>query len=180
MKLTTFVSCFVALAAMLTTSLVHATDWQQLERDADTAVRALHKKYPAAQQLRKTAKGVLVFPKITKVGLMIGGETGDGVLRVGGKTVAYYNTSGVSYGMQIGAQTYGYVLVFMTDEALKSLDATNGFEVGVGPSIVVMDDAMAKKTTSTSAQADIYAFVFANKGLMAGLGVQGNKITKLK
>jgi lipid-binding SYLF domain-containing protein len=110
---------------------------------------------------------------------MIGAETGDGVMRVKGKTVAYYNTSGASYGLQAGAQKYGYALFIMTDSGLKAIEQAEGFEVGVGPSVVVMDDAMASKTTTTTINKDIYAYIFSQKGLMAGLGVQGNKLTKL-
>jgi len=111
--------------------------------------------------------------------LGIGGQFGEGALIKGGKTVGYYNTAGVSSGLQAGAQQYGYAMFFMNDAALKQLDKTEGFEVGVGPSIVVMDEGKAKSTTTTSAKDDIYAFIFSQKGLMAGLGLQGNKITKI-
>lgn len=151
----------------------------EIDRDATAALSDLYKRYPAAKNMAKDAKAILVFPKILKAGLMIGGETGDGALRVKGKTVGYYNTSGVSYGLQAGAQTYGYALFLMTDSAVKSLDKTEGLEIGVGPSVVVMDDGMAKKTTTTTVKSDIYAFIFSQKGLMAGLGIQGSKITKL-
>jgi lipid-binding SYLF domain-containing protein len=98
----------------------------------------------------------------------------------GGKTVAYYNTGGASFGLQAGAQEYGYVMFFTKESALKALDSTEGFEVGVGPSVVVMDQGMAMQKTTMNLQDDIYAFVFGQKGLMAGLGVQGNKITRIK
>ncbi len=152
----------------------------ELNRDAINALNALHKRYPSAVTLSKDAKAIVVFPKIYKAGLMIGGETGEGVMQVKGKTVGYYNSSGVSYGLQAGAQTYGYALFLMTDKAVKSFGSAEGFEVGVGPSVVVMDDGMAMKTTTTTVQSDIYAFVFGQQGLMAGLGIQGSKITKIK
>ena len=98
----------------------------------------------------------------------------------GGKAVAYYNTSGASYGLQAGAQQFGYAMFFMNEGALTQLDNTGGFEVGVGPSVVVMDEAMAKTTTSITYDKDIYAFIFSQKGLMGGLGLQGNKITRIK
>jgi lipid-binding SYLF domain-containing protein len=94
------------------------------------------------------------------------------------KVVAYYNTTGGSFGLQAGVQTYGYALFFMNDKALQQLDAANGFEIGVGPSVVVVDEGKAKNITTTTAKDDIYAFVFGQKGLMAGVGLQGNKITK--
>ena len=88
-----------------------------------------------------------------------------------GKVTGYYTTAGASYGLQAGAQKYGYVMFFMTDSALKSLDKSEGFEVGVGPSVVVMDEGKAKTATTTTMNDDIYAFIFGQKGLMAGLGI---------
>ena len=168
------------LAAVVSPTPVVAASAAELDRDATAALNALYKRYPSAVTLAKDAKAILVFPKITKAGFMIGGETGDGVMRVKGKTAGYYNTSGVSYGLQAGAQQYGYALFLMTDKAVNSVNTAEGFEVGVGPSVVVMDDALASKTTTTTAQSDIYAFIFGQKGLMAGLGIQGSKITKIK
>ena len=135
---------------------------------------------PAAKALNAKAVAVLVFPSITKAGFVVGGQYGEGVLWRGGKAAGYYNTSGASYGLQAGAQKYGYAMFFMTEKALKSLDATSGFEVGVGPSVVVVDSGMAKNVTSSTMTQDIYAFVFQQQGLMAGVGLQGNKITKIK
>jgi len=152
-----------------------------LDSDATAALNALYKRYPSALTLSKQAKAIVVFPSITKVGFMVGGESGNGVMRVNGKTVGYYNTSGVSSGLQAGAQKYGYALFLMTDKAVSAVGTAEGFEVGVGPSVVLMDEgSLAKKTTTTTAQSDIYAFIFSQKGLMAGLGIQGSKITKIK
>ena len=93
--------------------------------------------------------------------------------------IAFYNTAGASIGLQAGAQTYGYALFLMTDKAVQALDAASGFEVGVGPTVVVMDEGKAKSMTTTTVKDDIYAFIFGQQGLMAGIGVQGNKITKI-
>ena len=150
-----------------------------LNGDGAKALNALYAKVPAAKAIGGKARAVLVFPKVTKAGLGIGGQYGEGVLLKGGKPVAYYNTGGASYGLQAGAQQYGYAMFFMNDAALKSLDKADGFEVGVGPSVVVMDEGMAKSTTTTTMDKDVYAFIFGQKGLMAGLGIQGNKITKI-
>jgi len=151
-----------------------------LDADATAALSALNKKYPSAVSLGQKAKAILIFPSITKAGFMIGGESGNGVMRVKGKTVGYYNNSGISSGLQAGAQKYGYALFLMTDSAVNSIGAAGGLEIGVGPSVVLMDEAQAgKKTTTTTAQSDIYAFIFSQKGLMGGLGIQGNKITKI-
>lgn len=151
----------------------------ELSRDGNQALQGLYAKVPAAKTIGAKAKAVLVFPKITKAGLGVGGQYGDGVLLKGGKAVGYYNTSGISSGLQAGAQQYGYAMFFMNEAALKALDSTAGFEVGVGPSIVVMDEGKAKTTTTTTIKDDIYAFIFSQQGLMAGLGLQGNKITKI-
>ena len=168
-----------AIALVMAHGAAYAASAAELSRDAQAALNALYAKVPAAKTIGAKAQAVLVFPKITKAGLGIGGQYGDGALIKGGKTVGYYNTTGLSTGLQAGAQQYGYVMFFMNDGALKQLDKTEGFEVGVGPSIVVMDEGKAKSTTTTSMKDDIYAFIFSQKGLMAGLGLQGNKITKI-
>ena len=168
------------IAALLAPLAAIAADHAALERDARKAYQKLVATVPAAKSLSSTAAGILVFPKITKAGFVVGGQTGDGVLFRGGKAVGYYNTSGASYGMQAGAQQYGYAMFLMNEKALNSLTANEGFEVGVGPSIVVMDEGMGKTTTNKTATEDIYAFIFSQKGLMAGLGLQGNKITRMK
>ena len=156
-----------------------ASSAAQLSSSGTAALRKLSAAVPAAKALAKDAKAVLVFPKVTKAGLGVGGQYGEGVLLQGGKAVGYYSTAGASFGLQAGAQTFGYALFFMNDNALAQLGKNEGFEVGVGPSVVVMDEGMAKSTTTTTMKDDIYAFIFGQKGLMAGLGVQGNKITKI-
>lgn len=170
------------LAAGLALALLPATaaDRSGLERDARAALAKLTSTVPAAKSLSGTATAVLVFPKITKAGLGVGGQYGDGVLFKGGKAAGYYNTSGASFGLQAGAQQFGYAMFLMNEKVVGALSANEGFEVGVGPSVVVMDEGKAKTLTTTTAKDDIYAFIFGQKGLMAGLGIQGNKITRLK
>jgi len=171
----------LALAPLPTAAQVPGrTSAAELSRSANNALQQLYAKIPAAKAIGKEAHAVLVFPSVTKAGLGIGGQYGEGALIKGGKAVAYYNTAGASYGLQAGAQTYGYAMFFMNEAAVKQLDKTDGFEVGVGPSVVVLDDGMAKTMTSTTMKDDIYAFIFSQKGLMAGLGVQGNKITRIR
>jgi lipid-binding SYLF domain-containing protein len=156
-----------------------AASRSELDASSKKVLNNLLAQVPAAKVAQSKAVAVLVFPSITKAGLGIGGQYGEGVLWRKGKPVGYYNTAGMSWGMQAGAQQYGYAMFFMTEAALKSLDSTEGFEVGVGPSVVVVDSGMAKNVTSSTLTEEIYAFVFAQKGLMAGMGLQGNKITKL-
>jgi len=169
------VSTAVALAGRSTT----AADKAELSRDAQAALQSLYAKVPATKAIGAKSIAILVFPKVTKAGLVVGGQSGDGALIKGGNAVAYYRTSGASFGLQAGGQTYGYTMFFMNEKALSALDAANGFEVGVGPSVVVMDEGKAKSATTTTMKDDIYAFIFSQKGLMAGLGLQGNKISKI-
>jgi lipid-binding SYLF domain-containing protein len=165
-----------ALAAMvlLFSALAAASETAaQLDRDVDNAIQKLYASSAAAKELSTNAKGMLVFPDVIKAGLLVGGQYGKGALRVGGTTV------GASYGLQAGAQSFGYAMFFMKDEALRYLDKSDGWEVGVGPSVVIVDEGLAKSMTTTTAKDDIYVFFFDQTGLMAGLGIQGSKITKI-
>lgn len=170
---------FVLFSAWLPAPALAASA-AQLDRDARAALSKLYAKTPKAKELAKQAVGVLVFPNIIKAGLLVGGQYGDGVMYKDGKVAGYYNTTGASYGMQAGAQSYGYAMFFLSDETLAYLGKSEGFEVGVGPSVVVADDSFAKSTTTTTAKDKVYAFIFDQKGAMAALGIQGNKITKIK
>ena len=152
----------------------------ELDRAAAAALRRLSAGNQAARLLSEKAVAALVFPKIVKVGFLLGGAYGEGALRQGGKTVGYYNSAAASYGLQAGVQWFGYALFFMNDGALKYLDDSKGFEIGVGPSVVVVDQGMGKKMTSSTITQDIYAFIFNQKGLMAGLGIEGSKITRIQ
>ena len=150
-----------------------------LSRSANASLKQLYASVPLAKSLGPKALAVLVFPKVTKAGLGVGGQYGEGALLQKGKAVAYYNTAGASFGLQAGAQQYSYALFFMNAKALGQLDKAEGFEVGIGPTVVVVDEGMAKSLTTTTMKDDIYAFIFGQKGLMAGFGIQGNKITKI-
>jgi lipid-binding SYLF domain-containing protein len=151
----------------------------ELTSESQAALQQLYASVPLAKQLGPKALAILVFPKVTKAGLGIGGQYGEGALLKKGAAAGYYKTTGASFGLQAGGQNYGYAMFFMNAKALTELDAAKGFEVGVGPSVVLVDEGMAKTTTTTTLKDDVYAFVFGQKGLMAGLGVQGNKISKI-
>ena len=178
---------FVRSLTRIFVSAVLAFAWQcavaagaaEIARDANASLQQLYAAVPAAKALGANANAILVFPKVTKAGLGVGGQYGEGALLQKGKAVAYYSTAGASVGLQAGAQQFGYALFFMNPNALAQLDKADGFEVGVGPTVVVMDEGKAKTMTTTTAKDDIYAFIFGQKGLMAGLGIQGNKITKI-
>jgi len=178
-----FRSLLIALAVVLpmaASTPSFAASKSDLESSSKRALDNLVAQVPGASALNSKAVAVLVFPTITKAGFMVGGQFGEGVLWRKGKPVGYYNTAGASYGLQAGAQQYGYAMFFMNQKALDSLNSTQGFEVGVGPSVVIIDEGMAKNVTSGTLTEDIYAFVFAQKGLMAGIGIQGNKISKIQ
>lgn len=152
----------------------------EINRDANTALAKLYQTHPDTKKLGAQAKGILVFPSIYKAGFMFGAQYGEGALRKGNKTAGYYNTVAASYGLQAGAQQFGYALFFMNDAALAYLDKTQGFEIGSGPSVVVLDEGMGKTMTSTTLSQDVYAVIFNQKGLMGGLGLQGTKISKVQ
>ena len=171
--------CVAGLMLVFSQATVMAETAQELDKEADIALEKLYRTSPASKKLATQANGILVFPSITKAGLLIGGQYGKGVLRVDGKTTGYYKSTAVSYGLQAGAQTFGYAMFLMTPEAMEYLDTSDGWEVGVGPTVVVMDEGAAKSMTTTTAKDDIYAFIFSQEGLMAGIGLQGSKITKI-
>jgi lipid-binding SYLF domain-containing protein len=151
----------------------------QIDREVNAALNKLYQTTPAAKQLASKAKGILVFPNVIKAGFIGGAEYGKGAMRKGGRTTGYYNIVAGSYGLQAGVQSFGYAMFFMNDAAIASLNSAKGLEVGVGPSVVVLDEGMAKKATTTTLRDDVYAFVFGQQGLMAGLGIQGSKITRI-
>jgi len=151
----------------------------QIDRDVDAALWKLYETTPAAKALAEKAKGILVFPNIVKAGFMFGGQIGNGVLEKNGATAGYYNSVAASYGFQAGVQVFGYALFFMNDAALGYLARSGGFEVGVGPSVVVVDAGVGKTLSTTTLTQDVYAFIFDQKGLMAGIGIQGSKITRI-
>ena len=151
-----------------------------IDHEVTQALHSLYQSSPEAKALSARAKGILVFPSVFKAGFIGGGSVGKGALRVGGRTKGYYNTISASYGLQAGIQKFGYALFFMDSASLRYLDSSGGWEVGVGPSIVVVDVGVARSLTTTTAKEGIYAFIFDQKGLMAGLGLQGSKITKIQ
>jgi lipid-binding SYLF domain-containing protein len=156
-----------------------AASAREIDNKATQALTALYRTTPDAKALAARAKAVLIFPSIIKGGFLIGGQFGDGALRKGGKTVAYYRSLAASYGFQAGAQSFGYVLFFMDEESLRYLDQSDGWELGTGPSLVVLDRGFAKTYSTTTLQKGVYAFIFDQKGLMGGAGIQGSKITRI-
>ena len=168
----------VALTATSTNAFAASKD--DLNADASQALAKLTESNPVAADIAKQAKAILIFPNIVKAGLVFGGAYGEGVLREGNAINGYYNSITASFGWQAGAQSYGYAVFLMNDNAVKYLNDTKGWEIGVGPTVVMVDAGVAKNLSSTSLKDDAYAFIFDQQGLMASLSIEGTKITKIK
>jgi lipid-binding SYLF domain-containing protein len=178
LKSTVILLIFVFSAAtFIDSKQAAAASAGEINRQSEKVLKKLYAQSMEAKELGEKAKGILVFPVITKGGFMVGGLFGDGVLMKEGKTIGYYRNISVSYGLQAGLQKYSYVMFFMTDSALGYLDKSDGWELGTGPSIVIVDKGVARGLSTTTARPDVYAFFLNQKGLMAGLGLQGTKIT---
>lgn len=176
---TTLTLAVVAIGATAPVSALAATA-EDLHRDADQALQTLFRTQPAAEVLSRKARAVLVFPRIIKAGLVFGGSYGEGVLMKNGEVAGYFNSTSASWGWQAGAEAYSYVVFLMSDKAVRYLDDSRGWEFGTGPSVVVMNEGMAKNLTTSTLKDDAYAFTFDQQGLMGSLSIEGTKITRIK
>jgi len=177
-----FLALTLATAAALTASAsggAYAATADDLNRDADHALQMLYKADPIAADLAKSAKAVLIFPNIIKAGLVFGGSYGEGVMEKDRKVVGYYNSFSASWGLQAGAQSYGYVVFLTNDKAVNYLARTEGWEIGVGPTVVLVDKGVAKNLSTSTLKSDAYAFIFDQEGLMAGVSIEGTKISHI-
>lgn len=152
---------------------------RELRSSAQRALNRLYASTPAAKALGEHAVGVLVFPEILKGGFLVGVQYGEGVLFRNGAVAGYFRTSSGSFGLQAGAQRFGYALFFMTEGDLAYLDRSDGWELGVGPSITIVDQGLARSLSTTTLQKGMYAFFFEQRGLMAGVSLQGTKVTRI-
>jgi lipid-binding SYLF domain-containing protein len=169
----------LALAAIAQPQPARAATAKAIDTNVDEALRTLYASNPTAKALGEQAKAVLVFPLVLKGGFIIGGQWGDGALRQDGKTVGYYRTIAGSIGLQAGVQSFGYALFLMTEGALDYLKSSNGWEIGVGPTVTVLDKGAAASLSTTTAKSDVYAITFDQKGLMAGISVEGAKVSPI-
>lgn len=172
-----------ATAFPLSVATIHsanAATAEDLNKDADQALNLLYRTNPVAQQISKKARAILVFPKVIKAGLVFGGSYGEGLLRQGPKVVNYYNSFSGSWGLQAGAQSYGYVVFLMNKKAEDYINESQGWEIGVGPTVVIMNEGAAKNLSTSTLKDDAYAFIFDQEGLMAGVSIEGTKITRIK
>lgn len=154
-------------------------EYARLRAEADTAMQRLVSSQPDSAQVIEAAKGLLIFPSIVKGGLLIGAAGGQGVFRSGGEVQGYYLSTAVSYGLQAGVTTFGYIMAFMDQASIDYLNSSSGWEVGVGPVVTVADEGFARKMTTTTLQEGVVVFFIDQKGFFAGAGLEGTKITKL-
>jgi lipid-binding SYLF domain-containing protein len=173
-------ACLAFMAGFLLANVAQAATAKEIDVSVDVALERFHKEVKGGKEFLQSAKGVLVFPKVIKAGFGIGGEYGEGALRIGGKTVDYYNTAAASIGFQLGAQSKTVILVFMQQEALKDFRASSGWEVGVDGSVALITLGAGGSIDTTSIKAPIVGFVIGQKGLMFNLTLEGSKFTKLK
>src|ERR1043165_6712604 len=158
----------------------NAATAEDLDRDANQALQALYRTHPIAQSISKQARAILVFPNIVKAGLVFGGAYGEGELKQGSAVDGYYNSVTGSWGLQAGAQSYGYVVFLMTKKAVDYIHRSQGWEIGVGPTVVVVNEGVAKNLSTSTLKDDAYAFIFDQKGLMAGITLEGTKVSRIK
>jgi len=178
-NLFTLILATAVIVSMGVMNQASAATAEDLDKDSRQALQTLYQTEPVAETLSRTAKAVLVFPNIVKAGLVFGGSYGEGELIEGSKVVDYYNSVTGSWGLQAGAQSYGYAVFLMTDKAIQYVKDTKGWEIGVGPTVVVVDEGVAKNLSTSSLKDDAYAFIFSQQGLMAGVSIEGTKISRI-
>ena len=167
----------LAMLALGTSS--YAASASEIDIKVDAAVERFKKEVQGGERFLQKARGVLVFPEVMKAGFGIGGEYGEGALRINGKTVDYYNTAAASIGFQLGAQLKTVVLVFLDQSELDKFRNSSGWEAGVDGSVALIELGAGKDINTVNMQDPIVGFVFSNKGLMYNLTLEGSKMTKL-
>ncbi|MBW1789522.1 MAG: hypothetical protein JRK53_23390 [Deltaproteobacteria bacterium] len=158
----------------------HASSAVEIDAKIDAKLKRFYNEVAAAKDLAKISKGILVFPSVIKAGFGIGGEYGEGALRIGNKTVDYYSTAAASIGFQLGAQSKAVILMFMTKKVLKNFRNSDGWEVGVDGSVALIEIGAGGSVDTSNIKDPIIGFVFGQKGLMYNLTIEGSKMTKIK
>ncbi|MEW6377480.1 MAG: YSC84-related protein [Thermodesulfobacteriota bacterium] len=173
------VACLILILSLFLPTLSSAKTAKEINAEVNAALNLFSQRVKGGKEFLKAAKGVLIIPNIIKAGLGIGGEYGEGALRIGGETVEYYSLAAGSIGFQIGAQKQNLILVFMQDEALKNFRASSGWKAGVDGSVAFIDVGKEKSIDTVNIKDPIVAFVFGQRGLMASATIEGAKFTKL-
>lgn len=174
----------VAALPFAGSSAALAKSGNEIRANAEAALTRLYNQNAAARSLGRRAKGILVFPEITKGGIGIGGSYGEGVLFVGGKPAGYYSIGSGSLGLTLGAQSFSQVIMFMTPDALNSFRTSKGWEAGVDGSVVAIDEGKAASYTTLSESGQpvdpVVGFTFGQQGLMFDASFKGAKYTPIK
>lgn len=168
---------FAALIAL--PGLAHAKSAAEINQAVDAALERFYVDVKGGKEFVESSKGVLVFPEVIQAGLVVGGEYGEGALRVDGQTTEYYSTAAGSFGLQAGAQAKTIIILFMQQQALDEFRASSGWEVGVDGSVALVEVGAGGSIDTTTSQDPIVAFVFGRRGLMLNLSLEGSKFTKL-
>lgn len=174
-----FATLFMLVCGLSSTDQSLAATAKEIDLSVDVALERFFAEVKGAKEFAQTAKGLLILPGVVKAGLIVGGEYGEGALQVEGRTVDYYNIIAGSYGLQIGAQEKDIIVAFMTDEALNSFRAGQGWEVGVDGNVALLDVGAGERIDTTTLKDPIVGFVFGVKGLMIDVSLKGSKFTKL-
>jgi lipid-binding SYLF domain-containing protein len=178
-----FLAALVALASGCTTTGSRsgdaATRQQAIDASVDNALANLYQQEPGSRQLVSRARAVLVFPSVLEAGFIVGGSRGEGALRVGGKSVSFHRTTAGSIGLQAGAQSTAVFVLFMTDDALRRFQDSRGWTAGVDASVTMISVGASARMTTATAQQPVIGYVLSNSGLMAGVSIDGARITRL-
>jgi len=174
-----FAACSALIFSLFLAEISMAKTAKEIDSEVNEALKLFSKHVKGSREFLNTAKGVLVIPNIVKAGLGVGGQYGEGAMRIGGKTVAYYSLAAGSVGLQIGAQKTNLVLVFRQDEALKKFRAGSGWKAGVDGSVALIDTGAGASLDTMNVNDPIVAFLFGQQGLMASATIEGAKFSKL-
>ncbi len=169
----------IVVVTALCLSPAQAANKQEIDAYVNEALNELYRFSPAGKSLASKARGMLIFPKVYKAGFGIGGEYGEGALRIDGANIAYYNTASASIGLQLGAQRKTQVILFMTDDSLNQFRRSNGWEVGIDGSVAIANIGAGEDFDSRTAQKPIIGIIFSNQGLMFNINLEGSKISQI-
>jgi len=175
-----FKSTLLFIMVLSVSTLLQAKTAEVIDAQADTALIKFSKEVQGSQSfLDKNAKGYLIFPEVLKAGVGIGGEYGEGVLRINGKSVQYYSTASASIGLQFGVQSKSILVAFLTEKALLDFQKGDGWKVGVDGSVALVEWGTGKDISNTTFSQPVIGFIYGNKGLMYNLTIEGSKFTKI-
>ncbi|NNF39873.1 MAG: lipid-binding SYLF domain-containing protein [Woeseiaceae bacterium] len=170
---------FAVVVTLMFAASVLAASADKLNREADKALRVFQEQIKDADVFLNQAAGYLIFPRVIKAGIIVGAETGEGVLRVGGSTVGYYRTSSGSIGFQLGAQAKSIIIAFLTRDSLARFRNSSGWKIGLDGSVALIDVGAGKTIDSDNIRDPVVGFIFGSRGLMYNLTLEGSKFTKL-